>query len=263
VLLLILLAAGVFAVLCGVGWAIGLPRKLHEHFPDDPPVARVLRAGDTALGFIEQVVLVGLVAFLVFVTVIWFAGDHPLPSQILFGLITAGAIIGLAMPKVRAKSQWELVTVLVVGFVFLVGAIWIASTGKPLEGGGYDVRYACFLLAFLGGAFAAHHRRLLSMDFVSHFLPHRVKPWTRVLNTAFGAFIAGVFVKYAHKIYEAQAAERHTRGAHEHWMPEWTANAAMLIGATLLLLHLVVQILIDLDYLVRGKIPPEPAMGAA
>ena len=257
----ILVLAVLYAVLIGVGWAIGLPKQLREHFPDDPPIARLLRVGDTALGLLEQVVLFLLLVFVVFVTVIWFAGDHPTPSRIAFAVIAVGAGAGLAHPSGR-KHKWELVGVLAIALVCAAGAFWVASTGKPLDGAEYDVRYACFLIAMIGGAFAAHHRRLLSMDFVSHFLPHKVKPWTRILNTAFAVVITGVFVKYSDKIYEATSHERHTRGAQEHWMPEAGANAAMLIGSSLLLIHLVVQILIDLDYLVRGKTPPEPAMGA-
>lgn len=202
-----------FLVLMGVGYGVGMHRKLAERFPDDPPVARWMRLGDTMLGLVEQIVLFSMLVFLVVVTVLWFLTEH------------------------------------------------FSST--PLEGASYDVRYTCFLIAMVGGAFAAHHRRLLAMDFVSHFLPGKVKSWTRVLNTSFACVIAFVFFKYAHRLYEAQTVERHTRGAHEHWMPEAGANAAMMIGAELLLLHLTVQIVIDLDYLVRGKLPPEPQMGAA
>jgi TRAP-type C4-dicarboxylate transport system permease small subunit len=202
-----------FLVLMGVGYGVGMHRKLAERFPDDPPVARWMRLGDTMLGLVEQIALFSMLVFLVVVTVLWFLTEH------------------------------------------------FSST--PLEGASYDVRYTCFLIAMVGGAFAAHHRRLLAMDFVSHFLPGKVKSWTRVLNTAFACVIAFVFFKYAHRLYEAQTTERHTRGAHEHWMPEAGANAAMMIGAELLLLHLLVQIVIDLDYLVRGKLPPEPQMGAA
>jgi TRAP-type C4-dicarboxylate transport system permease small subunit len=209
-----LISLGVtFLVLLGIGVGVGMHRKLAERFPDDPPVARLLRTGDTMLGLAEQVVLFAMLAFLVVVTVLWFLTEH------------------------------------------------FSST--PLEGASYDVRYTCFLIAMIGGAFAAHHRRLLAMDFVSHFLPGRVKSWTRLVNTTFATVIAFVFFKYAHRLYEAQTAERHTRGAHEHWMPEAGANAAMMIGAELLLIHLFVQVVIDLDYLVRGKLPPEPTMGAA
>jgi len=165
-------------------------------------------------------------------------------------------LVGLAEQVVLFAMLWFLVFVTVTWFV-------TAKISTPLEGASYDVRYTCFLVAMIGGAFAAHHRRLLSMDFVSHFLPGKVKCWTRLANTAFAAVIAGVFVKYSYRIWESQAAERHTRGAHEHWMPEAGANAAMLIGASLLLFHLVAQIIIDLDYIRSGKLPPEPTMGAA
>jgi TRAP-type C4-dicarboxylate transport system permease small subunit len=190
-----------------------LQQDLRTRFPDEPPIARTLRLGDSVLGLAEQVVLFCLLAFTVFVTVTSFVADH--------------------------------------------------VSDKPMEGAHNDIRYACFLLAMIGGAYAAHHRRLLSMDFVSHFLPARFKAWTRVVNTTFAAIIAGVFTKFGYYIFDSQIEEQHTRGAHEHWMPESWAASAMLIGASLLTLHLVIQIVIDLDYLLRGKLPPEPTMGAA
>jgi hypothetical protein len=46
-------------------------------------------------------------------------------------------------------------------------------------------------------------------------------------------------------------------------MPAVAAKGAMAIGSALICLHLVVQLVIDVDYLVHGKVPPEPEMGAA
>jgi TRAP-type C4-dicarboxylate transport system permease small subunit len=262
VLLLILILAAGFAALIGLGWFLGFHRTLRERFPDEPTVALMLRTGDTLLGLIEQAALFGLIAFLVLVTSIWFSGDQPIPMLALYAIIAVGGVVGLVKHG-KGPDKWTFVTFIGIAIVFGGGAAWVASTGKPFEGADYDVRYACFLLAMVGGAFAAHHRRLLSMDFVSHFLPNGVRPWIRLLTTGFAVVIAGVFVKYGLRIYESQTAERHTRGAQEHWMPEAGANAAMLIGAALLFIHLVVQIAIDIDYLVHRKHPPEPQMGAA
>jgi len=177
-------------------------------FADDPPIARRVRQIDAIVGKAEQVVLFGLLMFLVLVTFLWFITEHFMSA--------------------------------------------------PLENASYDVRYACFLIAMLGGAFAAHHRRLLSMDFVSHFMSARIRAWVRLVNTIFAAFIGGLFVKYGFYIYQETSKER---GA-SHWMPAWAGNGAMAIGATLLTFHLVCQIIIDADYLARRKLPPEPTMGA-
>lgn len=176
-------------------------------FPDDPPIARIVRRIDGYVGFAEQCVLFFLLVFLVVVTCLWFFTSH---------------------------------------------------LSTPLENASYDVRYACFLSAMLGGAFAAHHRRLLSMDVVSHLVHGKVKAWMRVSTTVFAAVIAGLFLKYGLYVYESTSKEKTT----SHWMPGWAAHGAMAIGAGLLLFHLVVQIIIDVDYLARGKTPPEPEMGA-
>lgn len=146
-------------------------------------------------------------------------------------------------------------------FLVLVTFLWFITehfASAPLENASYDVRYACFLIAMIGGAFAAHHRRLLSMDFVSHFMAPRVRAWVRLVNTIFASVIAGVFLKYGLYIYEETSKER----GGDHWIPAGWGNAAMAIGAGLLLFHLVCQVIIDVDYLARGKQPPEPQMGA-
>jgi len=132
------------------------------------------------------------------------------------------------------------------------------DVGTWFEGASYDVRYTCFLLAMVGGAFAAHHRRLLAMDFVSHFLGTRTRAISRVVNTVFATFIAGMFVKFGLYIYDYESSKHHK----DHWMPVFGANAAMAMGAALLVFHLAIQVVIDIDYLVRKKMPVEPQMGA-
>jgi TRAP-type C4-dicarboxylate transport system permease small subunit len=181
-----------------------------EAFPDDPPIARIVRKVDSAVGLAEQVLLFVLLAFLVFVTLIWFVTEH--------------------------------------------------FSNTPLENASYDVRYTVFLMAMVGGAFAAHHRRLLSMDVVSRMVSAKTRGWIRVATTTFGAFMSAVFLKYGLWILDQPPK---LLAETEHWMPAFAGNAAMAIGAGLLLFHLTIQVVIDLDYLVRGKAPPDPEMGAA
>lgn len=181
----------------------------NEAFADEPPIARAVRKFDNVIGLAEQIVLFGLLLFLVLVTFLWFVTE--------------------------------------------------SFMSRPLEDASYDVRYTVFLMAMVGGAFAAHHRRLLSMDVVSRVVAPRTRAWVRVVTSTFGAFMAGFFLKYGLWIFSEAQKEKST----SHWMPASAANAAMAIGAGLVMLHLVIQIVIDLDYLLRGKTPPEPEMGAA
>ncbi len=161
-------------------------------------------------------------------------------------------------------EQLALFSLLVfVVFVTVLSFLYDHLGDRPLVNAHSDIRYACFLLAMIGGAYAAHHRRLLAMDFVSHFLPVRIRTWTRIVNSSFAAFMCAIFVYYANRVFDIGMEEMSTKGPTEHWMPQAWAASAMQIGGGLLCLHLVVQIVIDLDYLLRGRTPPEPQMGAA
>ena len=76
-------------------------------FADDPPLSRLLRRGDKYLGLAEQVALLVLGAFLVFVCLAWLITEH--------------------------------------------------FASKPLENASADVRYTVYLMAMIGGAYAAHN----------------------------------------------------------------------------------------------------------
>ena len=129
----------------------------------------------------------------------------------------------------------------------------------PIDGVGLDIRYSVFLSAMVGGAFATHHRRLLSMDLVSRLVSARTRAWLRVALNAFAITMASLFFYYGLLIREQVMGERHL----SHWIPPQLAASAIALGAGLIVIHLVAQTIIDLDYLVRGKTPPEPEQGVA
>ena len=180
--------------------------------------------------------------------------DEP---RLAHGIRFADTLLGFAEQLVLFSLLMFTVFVTVTSFVVQ------KTQGHQLEGSHSDIRYATFLIAMIGGAYAAHHRRLLSMDFVSHFLPQKVRTYSRLINTLFATFIAGLFAYFGWLIFDAQLTEMETRHPVQHWMPEKCAAAAILIGASLLVVHLLFQMVIDVTYLVTGKQPPEPTMGAA
>ncbi len=147
-------------------------------------------------------------------------------------------------------------------FLVVVSLVWFLTesfTDKPLENASYDIRYTVFLMAMVGGAFATHHRRLLSMDIVSRLVSPRVRAWVRVVTSTFALLMAGLFARYGWYIYETTSAEKNTA----HWMPAIAATGAMFLGTALITVHLLLHTVIDLDYLFRGKVPPEPEGGVA
>lgn len=180
-----------------------------DPFAGDPPLARIVRKADTAVGLAEQVVLVGLGVFVIVVALLWLVTEH--------------------------------------------------TSKTPLENASADIRYTVFLMAMIGGAYAAHHRRLLSMDVVNRMISGRPRAYLRLVTLVFALVVTAAFFWYSKEIYVATADEK----AIEHWMPAAAAKAAMMIGAALLLFHLTAQLVIDLAYLAAGKTPPEPEMGAA
>jgi TRAP-type C4-dicarboxylate transport system permease small subunit len=146
-------------------------------------------------------------------------------------------------------------------FVIFICMAWLITQhvgDRELEGASKDLRYAVFLMAMIGGAYAAHHRRLLSMELINRMVGARTRAWLRVVTTAFTIFITAVFFRYALDFYLSLRKE----DTLWHWMPAELAQGAMAYGSGLLLFHLVVQIVIDLSYLIGGKVPPEPEMGA-
>jgi TRAP-type C4-dicarboxylate transport system permease small subunit len=178
-------------------------------FADDPTLSRLVRKADGLLGRAEQVALIVLGGFLIFVCLAWLATEH--------------------------------------------------LSDKPLENASADVRYTVYLMAMIGGAYAAHHRRLLSMDVVNRLVKGRARALLRIATTTFALVITAVFFYYCLDLY-LDTRHEHTI---EHWMPAFAAKAAMAIGSALIGFHLLVQLVIDVDYLVHGKVPPEPEMGAA
>jgi TRAP-type C4-dicarboxylate transport system permease small subunit len=148
------------------------------------------------------------------------------------------------------------------GFLILVCLLWLVTehaSDKPLENASADVRYTVYLMAMIGGAYAAHHRRLLSMDVINRMVRGKAGALLRIATTLFALVITAVFFYYSLDLY---LDTRHEKTI-EHWMPAVAAKGAMAIGSALICLHLVVQLVIDVDYLVHGKTPPEPEMGAA
>jgi TRAP-type C4-dicarboxylate transport system permease small subunit len=114
------------------------------------------------------------------------------------------------------------------------------------------VRAGVFAIALIGAAFATHQQRNLSMDLVSRRLPPRGRLILRIFLALFTAFIGALFL-YAGEHLRQQV----TLETHAQIIPMWLVAAMIPVGSVLIMIHSFLHIALDVDYLSRGKLPPE------
>ncbi|HEX7701354.1 MAG TPA: TRAP transporter small permease, partial [Kofleriaceae bacterium] len=122
----------------------------------------------------------------------------------------------------------------------------------------YIVRGGTFATAMFAAVFATQQQRHLAMDLVSR----RLSPRGRlVLGVALKLLTIGV----ALLLFRSGLHQRAVAGGSEHLdflglhIVDADVVATISIGAALIALHSLLHILIDVDYLVRAKLPPERA----
>ena len=122
------------------------------------------------------------------------------------------------------------------------------------------VRKGTFAIAMLGAAYATQQGRLLAMDLVSRKLSPRGSLVLGVLVNLFTVALAGVLVHiglYMHDHANHHDGPRLDLGLFA--LTEKDAQVVIPMGAALILLHSLLHAAIDIDYLVRNKLPPAKA----
>jgi TRAP-type C4-dicarboxylate transport system permease small subunit len=157
----------------------------------------------------------------------------------------------------RAEQALLFALLAVVVITAVLSFVWDVALHTGLPHNELIIRYAVFASGMIGGAYAAHHQRLLSMDLLSKQLGPRGRAVLRVILAVVGIVAAVLLVWGGFLVYGITAGEAST-----DILPRSAAAVFVPIGAALIAVHLVVQSIIDLDYLRRGKLPPEPEQGA-
>ena len=115
------------------------------------------------------------------------------------------------------------------------------------------VRGGTFTIAMLAAAFATHQQRHLAMDLVSR----RISPRARLV---LGMILKIFTIVIAVLLFRSGMHQRdHVGGTVEEFVSDKSIVTMLPIGAALIILHSVLHIVIDIDYLVRGKLLPERA----
>lgn len=117
------------------------------------------------------------------------------------------------------------------------------------------VRGGTFAIALIGAAYASHQARHLSMDVVSRFISPGKRQVLRIVLGLFTVFAAYLLFASGLRLHERVAAEGGHRGA----IPIETIALMIPVGSALIMLHTLLHVLIDVDYMRRGKVVPEKA----
>lgn len=115
------------------------------------------------------------------------------------------------------------------------------------------VRDGTFTIAMMGAVFATHQQRHLAMDLVSRKIPPKARLGLAIVLRLFTILVA--YLLYKSGMHQRE----HVGGTVKQFIDDKTVVTMMPIGAALIALHCVLHIIIDADYLARGKMPPEKA----
>lgn len=121
----------------------------------------------------------------------------------------------------------------------------------------YIVRGGTFSIAMFGAVFATYQQRHLAMDLISRNLSPKGR---LILGTALKLFT--IFIAYL--LFQSGMKQREVVGGTEHLsvfglfnLDDTDIVTTMPIAAGLIIFHSLLHIIIDVEYLVRGKTPPE------
>lgn len=115
------------------------------------------------------------------------------------------------------------------------------------------VRGGTFSIAMFGAVFATHQQRHLAMDLISRKIPPRARLVLGMVLKLFTIAIAAL-------LFQSGLHQRDTVGGiAEEIVSDKTVVTALPIGAAMIILHSLLHLGIDIEYLVRGKLLPERA----
>jgi hypothetical protein len=120
----------------------------------------------------------------------------------------------------------------------------------------YIVRGGTFAIAMFAAAFATQQQRHLSMDLISR----RLSPRGRLI---LGVALKLVTIAIAVLLFRSGLEQRGVAGGNENLdvfafhINDADIVTSISIGAALIGLHSLLHMAIDVEYLVRGKLPPE------
>ena len=116
------------------------------------------------------------------------------------------------------------------------------------------IKTGTFAIAMLGGAFASHQMKHLSMDLLSRRFSQRNRLFLRIVLSLFVIFVLVLLIKSG--LANIENEKQFNQGG-DFLISRVKVAWLIPIGAGLMILHAILHIIIDVDYIKRGVVPPE------
>lgn len=116
------------------------------------------------------------------------------------------------------------------------------------------IKTGTFAIAMLGGAFASHQMKHLSMDLLSRRFSQRNRLFLRIVLSLFVIFVLVLLIKSG--LANIENEKQFNQGG-DFLISRVKVAWLIPIGAGLMIVHALLHILIDVDYIKRNVVPPE------
>src|SRR4051812_41888601 len=177
----------------------------------------------------------------------------PLPIRALAGLSRALAVvegigIGVCLLSVIGLATWQFLdrnlTQHHIPFVPVPG--WIDGV----------IRHSVFLLGFLGGAYATYTGRHIRIDAVTRVVPPRRRMMLRIFTTLAAIGIVTLFSWAAYGFYTVTLEEAGEASQAGQLFTPSRGAAIIVLGYAVIGFHFLVQLVLDVSWLVSKQEPP-------
>ena len=115
------------------------------------------------------------------------------------------------------------------------------------------IRYTVFFIGCTGAALATQGDRLFNIDSFTRVFSPRGRLLVRLLTAAFTVFVCFLMLRAGLALRSVVADER------SEIVPPGIGSLSLPIAFTVIIVHVLLHVLVDLHYLARGKVPPELA----
>lgn len=183
----------------------------------------------------------------------WAPPTWPAPIRWLTNLsrgfaILEGVGIGFCLLAVIFLATWQFVerNLVMHHLPFFKVPTWVDGV----------IRHSVFMLGFLGGAYATFTGRHLRIDAVTRAIPPRKRMLLRVFTTLAALVIVSLFTWAAWGFYKVTLDEIGEASQIGQLFTPSRGAMIIVIGYAVIAFHFLVQIVLDISWLVSGQDPP-------
>lgn len=133
------------------------------------------------------------------------------------------------------------------------GLVWIPPPPDWIDG---LLRHSVFLLGFLGAAYATFTGRHIRIDAITRIAPPRRRMILRVITTTAAVIICYFLVKSSYQFFKVCQEEAGEMSQDGQVFTSSRGAIAMICGYSLVGFHFVVQLTLDLVWLISRRTPP-------